>query len=82
MIPLGAIRYIIQAAIIVVCLFLGLRFLFAQEMRREAWRSTIKHRIYIAHKPFKVITVLLGWVLLFIALSVAYFQIIGLMDKE
>ena len=82
MIPLGAIRYVIKAAIIVVCLFMGLRFIFAHEMRREAWRSNIKHRIYIARQPFKVITILLGYVLLFIALYVAYFQIIGLMDKE
>lgn len=81
MIPLGAIRYVVFSTIFVVCLFVGLRCLFAHEMRRESWRSMIKHRVYINRKRFKVITIVGGWLLLLVALYVAYIQVIALLDK-
>jgi hypothetical protein len=81
MIPLGAISYIIYSGIFVVCLFLGIRCLFAHEERRELWRSVIKHRVYVSPKTFKVLTILAGWILLLIALFVAYSQITALLEK-
>ncbi|MGC9450138.1 MAG: hypothetical protein ACP5I4_01710 [Oceanipulchritudo sp.] len=81
MIPLGAVRYIVHATIIVGCLFVGFRCLFAHDMRREAWRSRIKHRVYISQKRFKLVTLLLGFILVAIGFYVAYLRIIELIDR-
>ena len=80
MLPIAAIKYIFFSAVLVISLFLSIRCLFASDMRREAWRSGIKHRIYIREKTFKKVTLIIGWVLLFLALYVAYFQILDLLE--
>lgn len=81
MIPLAAIKYTILAGIMVLSLFVGIRCLFAHEVRREMWRTAIKRRIYFSQSRFKIVTMIFGSILLFIGLSVAYFQIIGLIDN-
>jgi 4-amino-4-deoxy-L-arabinose transferase-like glycosyltransferase len=73
--PFGVAKYILTSALFVVSLFFALRLLFAHDMRRDAWRSTVKRYVYISRAKFKVWSILLGWILLFVALSVAYFQI-------
>lgn len=75
MIPLGAIIYIIKAAIFVLSLFMGMRLLFAHEMIRETWRSSLRRYVYISSKVFKTLSILLGWVLLLVALTIAYIEI-------
>lgn len=65
----------------VLSLFVGIRCLFAHEMRREIWRTAIKRYIYFPRARFKIVTMIFGSILLFIGLSVAYFQIIGLLDN-
>lgn len=80
MVPIAAIKYLFFSAVLVISLFLSIRCLFANEMRREAWRSAIKHRIYFRASTFKKLTIVLGWFLLFVALYVAYFQILDLLE--
>ncbi len=80
MVPIGAIKYTILAAILVLSLFTGLRFIFAHDMQREAWRSFLKRYVYVSQKRFKRITIIVGWLLLLLGLYIAYFQILGLMD--
>lgn len=80
--PIGIARYIFFSAVLVISLFLSLRLLFANEMRRDAWRSVAKRHVYISRKRFKMLTLLLGWVLLFIALTVAYWQIDELIANQ
>ena len=41
MIPIGAIKYTIVAAILVLSIFTGIKFIFASDVRREVWRSII-----------------------------------------
>jgi hypothetical protein len=77
---LGAIKYILSSAVIVISLFLAFRGLFANDMRREIWRLSVKRRIYISQRRFKTITVTAGWLFLFLALIVAYWEIIGLLE--
>lgn len=72
---IGVARYIVFSGIFVISLFLGLRMLFAHDMRRDAWRSTVKRYIYISRPRFKLWTIIFGWLLLFIALFVAWNQI-------
>lgn len=73
--PFGVAKYIFTSALFVVSLFFALRLLFAHDRRREAWRSTVKNYVYISRNKFKLWSILLGWILLFVALTVAYFQI-------
>jgi hypothetical protein len=80
--PFGVAKYIFTSALFVVSLFFALRLLFAHDMRRDAWRSTVKHYVYISRNKFKVWSILLGWILLFVALFVAYFQIDGLITNQ
>jgi hypothetical protein len=80
MIPLGAIRYLFFSTIFVVSLVVGLRCILAHDYRREAWRSSIKRRIYFSRKSFKVTSISLGWSLLVLSLFVAYFQILDLLE--
>ena len=77
--PLEAIKYICLSAVIVISLFMGIRLLFAHEMRREAWRSVTKRYIYMSRPRFKTVTLTIGWISLLLALYVAYFQILDLM---
>ena len=79
MIPLGAIKYIIQSGILVISFFFAMRCLFAHEMRLEAWRSMLKHRVYLSRKSFRICTRLLGWLCLFVSLTVAYYLILDLL---
>ena len=80
MISLEAIKYLLSAAIMVLSFFFAFHCLFAQDVRREAWRLSIKRRIYFSQKRFKALTILAGWLFLFIALSVAYWEILRLME--
>lgn len=73
--PIGVARYILTAAIIVVSMFFALRLLFAHDFLRETWRSMVKRYFYINRGQFKAWSILLGWLFLFIALTVAYFEI-------
>ena len=80
--PIGIARYIFFSAVLVISLFLSLRLLFAHDMRREAWRSVAKRHFYMGRKRFKAATLLLGWILLFVALTVAYWQIDELITNQ
>lgn len=81
MIPIGAIKYILTAAIFVVCVFLGTRMIFAGDPRREDWRSWVKRRFYLSQRVFKIVTIVMGVVLLAIGLYVGYVQIDKLMAE-
>ena len=78
--PVAAIKYLFLSAVLVVSLFISIRCLFASDFRRENWRSALKHRIYFRASTFKRVTLLLGWFLLLVALYVAYFQILDLLE--
>jgi 4-amino-4-deoxy-L-arabinose transferase-like glycosyltransferase len=73
--PIGVAKYILTAAVLVLSMFFGLRLLFAHDMRREAWRSVVKRYVYLSRNRFKSVTILLGWLFLFLALYVAFMQI-------
>lgn len=76
MLPLAAIKYIFYSGVLVVSFFFAIRCLFAHDLRREAWRTQIKRRVYISQIGFKRLTIVFGWLCLFISLYVAYFLII------
>ncbi|MEX0326848.1 MAG: hypothetical protein AB3N33_12245 [Puniceicoccaceae bacterium] len=80
MVPIAAIKYLFLSAILVVSLFLSIRCLFASDVRREAWRFAIKHRYYMRQKTFKRVTLLLGGLLLVLALLVAYYLTLDLLE--
>jgi hypothetical protein len=73
MIPLGAIKYIIQAGVFVVSFFVAMRLIFASTYRREGWRTDIRRFIYFKKDTFNRISFLLGWVFLLISLLVGWF---------
>jgi hypothetical protein len=73
--PLGVARYILTAAVFVISLFFAMRLIFAHDMRREVWRSVVKRYVYFSQSKFKVWSITLGWIFLFIALWVAYLEI-------
>jgi hypothetical protein len=79
--PFGVARSIFDAALLVMSLFFSLRLLFAHDMRREAWRSFIKRHVYVSQKNFKRLSILFGWLLLFVAIYLAYLQIDKLVAK-
>ncbi|MEX0322534.1 MAG: hypothetical protein AB3N63_10275 [Puniceicoccaceae bacterium] len=81
MIPIAAIKYIIVAAVMVLSIFTGLRFIFANDVRREAWRNYLKRYVYVSQKRFKRISIVIGWLLLLFGLYVAYSQIVDLMGN-
>ena len=81
MISLSAIKYLLSAAIMVLSFFIAFHCLFAHEVRREAWRSVIKRRVYFSQKRFKTVTILIGWVCLLLGLCVAYLEILHLMES-
>ena len=78
----GVFKYILTSAVFVVSLLLSLRMIFAHDLRRETWRSTVKRYIHVSRARFKTWTVLMGWILLLVALSVAYFQIDKLISNQ
>jgi hypothetical protein len=80
--PFEVGKYILTSALFVLSLFFALRLLFAHDLRRDAWRSTVKHTVYISRAKFKVWSILLGWFCLFVALLVAYFQIDRLITNQ
>ena len=80
MLPLAAIRYILISGVLVLSFFFGMRFLFASDFRREAWRSALKHRIYMRQPVFKRTTIFLGWICLLISLFVAYFLVLDFLE--
>lgn len=82
MIPFAAIKYLISSAILVVSIFLGLRLLFANDIRREEWRSKIKRRIYMSRERFKRVTVLLGLLLLALGAWMTALQVVGLLENR
>jgi hypothetical protein len=73
--PIGVAKYIFSAAALVLSAFFALRLLFAHDMRREAWRSIVKRYIYFSQQRFKLLTILLGWIFLLLALYLTYLQI-------
>lgn len=79
MIPLDAVKYLIFSAIMVVSIFVGIRLIFAHDMRRDEWRSKIKRRIYMSQRRFKRVTILLGILLITLGTWVALQQALGLM---
>ena len=81
MIPIGAIKYTILAAILVLSIFTGIKFIFASDVRREVWRSIIKRYVYLSQKRFRRLSIILGWILLLFGLYVAYSQIVDLIGN-
>ena len=75
MIILGTIRYILISAVIVISMFLGLRMIFAHDLRREAWRSFSKRYVYVGRERFKRVTFLTGWLILLLSLWTIYNEI-------
>lgn len=82
MIPLAAVKYIIVAAVLVLSLFTGLHFIFANDVRREGWRMLLKRYVYVSRKRFKGFTLFIGWLLLLLGLFVAYSQIADLIGSK
>jgi|GEM_PF-2208452 len=80
MLPLAAIKYIFYSGVLVISFFFAIRCLFAHDLRREAWRTQIKRRVYISRTGFKRLTIGFGWLSLFISLYVAYFLILDFVD--
>lgn len=80
MLPIAAIKYIFYSGVLVVSFFFAIRCLFAHDLRREAWRTQIKRRVYISRTGFKRLTIRFGWLSLFISLYVAYFLILDFVD--
>lgn len=73
--PVAVAKYVFDAAILVLSFFFAFRLLFAHDMRRHAWRSVVKRRVYISQPNFKRLTILFGWIFLFIAIFLTYRQI-------
>ena len=64
----------------VTSFILGIRMIFAHDMRREFWRSTVKRSFYFSQGQFKKVSSVCGWFLLVLSLFVTYYSIIDLMD--
>jgi len=75
MIPLSAVIYIIKSGVCVLSLFFGLRLLFAAELTRETWRGGLRRYVYFTSGRFKILSILMGWVLLLLGLAIAYMEI-------
>ncbi|NDV61221.1 hypothetical protein G0Q06_02015 [Puniceicoccales bacterium CK1056] len=73
--PFGVAKSIFDAALLVLSIFFAFRLLFAHEARRDEWRSVVKRRVYIGRPNFKRLSILLGWIFLFIAIFLTYRQI-------
>jgi hypothetical protein len=78
--PLALVYNIIPSAIIVISFFFAMRCLFVHEMRLEAWRSPVKHIVYVERTTFKWLVSIIGWVCFLIFLMVTYTQIIRLVE--
>ena len=81
MIPLEAIKYLFLSGILVISLFLAVRCLIASDYRREIWRQAIKPKVYFRQHTFKILVRVTGWICLLIALFVAYFQFLDLLEN-
>jgi hypothetical protein len=79
--PLGAIKYLLSAAVMVISAFFAFKCLLSRDDQREIWRSSLKRRIYLSQKTFRRVTLSAGWIFLFIALFVAYLEIIALIES-
>ncbi|MEX0330709.1 MAG: hypothetical protein AB3N64_04735 [Puniceicoccaceae bacterium] len=73
--PIATALCFLSSAVIVLSFFFAVRCLFVHERRLEAWRSTVKHVIYVTRKTFKRIVLALGCLSLMVFLVATYFQI-------
>ena len=80
MVPVAAIKYLFFSAVFVVSLFAAIRCLFANEVQREGWRNSLKHRVCFQRTTFKRLTLVIGWILLLLAMYIAYLQILDLLE--
>jgi hypothetical protein len=78
--PIGIAQYIVFAGVFVTSFFLGLRMVFANDYRRETWRSTVKRYIYFSRPTFKRVSIASGFLLFSLSLFVAYHMILDLAE--
>ena len=79
--PMALITHMIPSAIIVISFFVAVRCLFVHEMRLEAWRAPVKHRIYIDRVTFKRLILAIGCFCLLVFLIVTYQQVLTLLER-
>ncbi len=78
--PLIALKYILISTVMVTSFIFGMRMIFAHDMRREFWRSSVKRSIYFSQNRFKRVSAACGWFLLVLSLFVTYISFIDLMN--
>jgi hypothetical protein len=77
---IALMHHIVPSAIIVISFFFAMRCIFVHEMRLEAWRSPVKHIIYVERGTFRVMVMATGWLCLLIFLFATYSQILKLLE--
>lgn len=78
--PAILIEHFLPAALIVLTFFFSMRCLFAHDLRLEAWRTPVKHRIYVDHATFKWCVKSLGMVFLLAFFTVTNRVIMGMIQ--
>ena len=78
--PLTALKYILISTVMVPSFIFGMRMIFAHDMRREFWRSSVKRSVYFSQSQFKRVSSMCGWFLLVLSLFVSYISFIDLMN--
>ena len=73
---LSALKYILISIVIVPSFIFGMRMIFANDMRREFWRSAVKRSVYFSQDQFKTVSAMCGWFLLALSLIVTYYSVI------
>ena len=72
------IQSMLPSAVIVLSFFFAVRCLFVHEMRLEAWRSPVKHIIYVGQVAFRRIILATGCLCFLIFLTTTYLQFMKL----
>ncbi|MEX0326778.1 MAG: hypothetical protein AB3N33_11895 [Puniceicoccaceae bacterium] len=79
--PIAIVPYFLPSAVIVLSFFFSVRCLFVHEMRLEAWRSPVKHIIYVDRVTFRRIILIIGCLCLMVFLVASYFQFLQLLER-
>ena len=79
--PIALISHMLPSAVIVLSFFFAVRCLFVHEMRLEAWRSPVKHVIYVDRVTFRRIILGIGCLCLLVFLMASYFQVMSFLER-
>lgn len=79
--PIALISHMVPSAVIVLSFFFAVRCLFVHEMRLEAWRSPVKHVVYVDRVTFRRLVLAFGCLCLMVFLMASYFQVMSFLER-